>query len=78
MVRGHLTSIIHTSCHKQIKSLEFHIGAKFANPVLIFFVSWSLLQKWNLLINVTLFNGSYKEFLFQRLFFMLEGHVTFN
>ena len=31
MLRGHMTGIIQTSCLKQIKSLEFHIVAKFAN-----------------------------------------------
>ena len=31
MLRGHVTDIIHKSCHKQIMSLEFHIVARFAN-----------------------------------------------
>ena len=31
MLKSHVTNIIHTSCQKQIKPLEFHIVAKFAN-----------------------------------------------
>ena len=31
MLGSHVNSIIHTSCPKQIKPLEFHIVAKFAN-----------------------------------------------
>ena len=31
MLRGHMAGIIHTYCLKQMKSLEFHIVAKFAN-----------------------------------------------